>query len=114
MAEKKIRRKVNIKNVLKGDANLSHYLREHRRFIVFVVALVIVYMMHNNAVKKVAQEQQILRDSITSLKAEATATTTELLLLSSRSEVKKEIKKRGIDLAEPTSPPVILKMDKDE
>ncbi|GHT83484.1 hypothetical protein FACS189467_8960 [Bacteroidia bacterium] len=114
MAEKKIRRRVNIKYVLKGDANLSHYLWEHKKFIGFVVALVIFYMMHNNMVKKVAQEQQVLRDSITSLKAEATATTTELLLLSSRSEVKKEIKKRGIDLAEPTSPPVILKKDKDE
>jgi hypothetical protein len=89
MAQKRIKHKIRVSSILKGNENLAHFLWEHKKFVGFMAALVMVYMFHGNAVKKTARKQQELRDTLAVLKTEAMATTTELLRLSSLPEVKK-------------------------
>ena len=116
MALKKLkhtRRRIGISSVLKGDENISHFLWERKWFIVFLVGLGIVYMSHGNAVKKTARRQQALRDTLATLKAEAMAASAELLRIGSLPEIKKEVARRNLNLAEPAAPPVVIKMDND-
>jgi hypothetical protein len=108
------RKRASLMGVIRGDKTWSHYLWEHKGFIAFLMALIIAYMWHDNTVKQTASRQQLLRDTITNLKAEATATATELNWRSSLPEVKNEVQKRNLNLTEATTPAVILKMETDK
>jgi hypothetical protein len=109
MAKTKRKRRIHISNVLKGDRYLVMWLMKRRRFMLFVVLLGIIYITHNNAVRTTALQQQALRDSLSNVKAEAMAITAEWLRISSLTGVKREIKRRNINLHEPTQPPIILR-----
>lgn len=104
--------KVSWKDIMTGSKQLRAFLIAHIGFIIYVAFLGFLYISNHYALERQTKRYVKLKDEVSSLKAEATTTGAELMGLSSRTSVKKEVEQRGLDLKESTKPPVPLKADK--
>lgn len=113
--EPKKGKKVNltVTDIVTGNSQLRRFLSQQIWFIVFIAGLIFLYIHNRYAVERIAKERQQLQQEVKNLKAEATITGADLMGLSSQAAVKKEIDKRGLDLKETSTPPIILKISKD-
>ena len=101
--------KVSFKDMITGSAQLREVLATNIWFIIFVAFLGFLYIHNQYAIEREMKQYRALSEQVKNLKAEATITGAEVMSLSSRTSVRREVERRGLDLKEPTSPPILLK-----
>ncbi len=103
-------RKSNLlKDVVSGNVLFNVVLVKHRWYILYLFALAVFYISMHYYMEGTVRQSRLLRQDLISLRIENTIRTSELMLLSRRSEVTRQIKQRGMSLQEPQYPPKRIK-----
>lgn len=113
MAKKK-QKKGGFKGVIDGSLLAAESVTKQVPFVLFLTFWAILYIANRYAAEKLVRNTKLLETEIKELRSEAIATASELMYRSKRSEVAKEIEKRGMGLIAPETPPYILKLNEDE
>jgi ADP-dependent phosphofructokinase/glucokinase len=103
--------KVSFKDIVTGNDQLREFLSTHIWFIIYVAFLGFLYISNHYALERQTKYYLKLDEQVKNLKSEAVTTSAELMGLSSRTSVREEVERRGLDLKEATKPPVLLKVD---
>jgi len=104
------RRKIRA-GILDGEPVLKNLVERQLYFILFLFALVIIYISLHYAVGQTLVEGRRLERELKSLRAEYTTCTTELLFLSKREEVSRRLHLFGSKVHAPTAPPKRIVME---
>lgn len=103
-------RKSNIvKDVVSGRA-LFNLIVKHRGYIFFLFVLGLLYIGMHDYMEKTVRETRRLEQDLTDLRIEYTTRSSELMLLSRRSEIIRQVKQRGLSISEPQYPPKRIKI----
>lgn len=103
-------RKRPIKDILDGSLLTRDAVLIQLPYILFLVALAIVYIANRFHAEKVIRETAKTQVELRDLRAESISISSELMHISKQSEVIKLIKEKDLGLVESTRPPVIIKV----
>jgi predicted membrane protein len=106
------KRKANIvKDVASGNVIFNVVLMKQRWYVLFLFALAIFYITMHYYMEETVRESRKLEQDLNKLRIEYTTRSSELMHISKRSEVDKQIKARGMTLREPQYPAKRIKMN---
>lgn len=97
--------------IFSGGPILNTLVERHLRFTLFLFLLVIIYISMHYAVGQTFLERSRLQSQLKNLHDEYTTCTAELMFLSKREEVSKNLLRFGSKVHAPTVPPVRLIME---
>ncbi|MCL2728121.1 MAG: FtsL-like putative cell division protein [Bacteroidales bacterium] len=100
-----------LSGIFGGGPILNTILERQLRFILFVFALVIIYISLHYAVGQTFVERRRLERELKNLHAEYRSCTAELMFLSKREEVSKHLARLGSKVKAPAVPPKRIKME---
>lgn len=100
-----------LKDVISGKVLLNVVLVRQRWYILFLFMLALTYIGLHYYMEKTVRETRRLEHELTNLRIEYTTRSSELMLMSRRSEVNRQIKQRGMTICEPQYPPKRIKID---
>lgn len=95
----------SLKGLIDGSLLTIRSVVDQIPFILFLVALAIVYIANRYHAEKLVREITTLRTEVKDLRAEQILTASELMNLSRPSSVEKLIRERGLELEHPAEPP---------
>lgn len=108
---KQSKKPIGWKSIFSGSVLQSDYVYKQRWYILLLFVLSIVYISNRYKADKTLRYGARLRNEVADKKAEYVTKSSELMRLSKRSEVLKQIEKRNIDLKESKTPPKRVKND---
>jgi len=100
-----------LSGIFGGEPILNSIIEHQLRFILFVFALVIIYISLHYAVGQTFVERRKLERELKNLHAEYTTCTAEYMFLSKREEVSKHLVRLGSRVHAPTVPPKRIMME---
>lgn len=103
-------RKRPIKDILDGSLLTRDAVLIQLPYILFLVALAIVYIANRFHAEKIIRETTKMQVELRDLRAESISISSELMQISKQSEVIKLINEKGLGLVESTRPPVVIKV----
>jgi len=105
-------RKTNIlKDLVSGKVLLNVVLVNQRWYILFLFVLALSYIGMHYYMERTVRETRRLQQELLSLRIEYTVRSAELMSLSRRSEIARQVRQRGLSIREPQYPPKRIKMD---
>jgi hypothetical protein len=78
------------------------------RFLVFITALVVIYIYNRNTMEKLYMRRSELNREVKEARFESLTNNSELMKISSRSEVARRVQQEGLELETSKEPPVQL------
>ena len=105
MAEKKNNSSNFIRKMFSGKLLMSDFVRQQRWYVFFLFLLGIAYISIHYRIERTVREARKLEQEVENLQAEYVTKSAELMRLSKRSEVLKQIQQRNLNLQEPNHPP---------
>jgi len=114
MAKRKKQKKGGFKGVIDGSLLAAESVTKQVPFVLFLTFWAIIYISNRYAAEKLVRNTKKLENEIKELRSEAIATASELMDRSKRSEVAKEIERRGMGLIEPENPPFIIELNEED
>jgi hypothetical protein len=105
-----------LKELLSGSMVSEKIILSNLGYLALVTVLFAVYIGNRFHAEKVTRESARLHREVKDLRAEALATSTDLMYISRQSEVFRMVKAKGINLEELKSPPyrLIVNYNKEE
>ena len=100
-----------IKELLSGSMVSEKLILKNLGYIAFITLLAAVYIGNRFHAEKVTRETSRLQKQVKDLRAEALATSADLMYVSRQSEVLKMVKAKGLNLEEMKAPPFRLLVD---
>ncbi|KIO43808.1 MULTISPECIES: FtsL-like putative cell division protein [Porphyromonadaceae] len=95
----------SMKELLDGRILADTVLRKNILFILFLTALGILYIANGYNTEKLYMKKVKLEKELSELRFESITTASELMKISTQSEVIKQIRKEGLNLVESKEPP---------
>lgn len=102
-----------ISTLFGGQALLKGVISKHLSFILFIFLLLIIYISLHNAVEKTLLENYRMEKELQKLHAEYTRKAADLMQLSERQQIEKQLEARGSLLKAPANPPKWIKSGKE-
>ena len=109
VTEQQKKHKRSLKSIFDGDMLLSPFLQRQWGLILLIAALIIVYVSNRYAFQHEQLVIKELRDSLTDVKNEALARSSELMEKSRESNIQNFIFEQGSTLQTSTLPPIVIK-----
>ncbi|NOZ47485.1 MAG: hypothetical protein GXO79_11995 [Chlorobi bacterium] len=106
-------KKNTFKEVLDGRLLIRENVVKQFPYLFFLAFLAFIYIGNRYHAEKLKRRIAKLQKEQKDLRAESITTKSQLMFMSKQSEVAKEVKKRGLDLEESTTPPVKIVMNKE-
>lgn len=110
----KSRRKGAVKGVLSGEVLVSSPAKKHYIFALYVCLLIILYMSYVFSSHSLQREQIECRIELQKSRAKSLLYSSEKINASRHSNIIKEIEKRGIDIREWPTPPMVIGKDEEK
>lgn len=107
--EEKKKNKGTIRTILGGDLLLSPFLQRQLGLFLLIAALIIVYVGNRYAFQQEQVQIKELRDSLSDVRYEALARSSELMEKSRESNIQRFIVEQGSELKISTDAPVVIK-----
>lgn len=101
-----------IRGMFTGTWLTSGYIQRQRWYILFVFCLAVVYISYRYNIEQTIRKSRRMEAEVKAMHAEYVTKSAELMRLSKRSEVLRQIEQRGLDLQESETPPKRIKADK--
>ncbi len=103
---------LSLRNILGGDIIAGKKgLARHWKFILYLFALVILYITINFWVRGTMQRISRNEDIIRNMRSEYMGKYSEMLSISKRGEIEKLLEEKDLALIPPEIPPTIVKME---
>ncbi len=99
-----------IKSLFSGSLFSEKLILGNLPFIVFLTIMGAFYIANRFHAEKITRRTDILQEEVKELRAEAMATTSELMYISKQSHVSRLVKQRGLELEELEEPPYKLRV----
>jgi hypothetical protein len=97
-----------LKSIISGSLLGERIILGNLGFIALLTILGALYIASRFHAEKITRETDILHEQVRELRAEAMATSAELMYLSKQSEVIRLVRERGVGLSEIKEPPYKL------
>ncbi|MBN1388303.1 MAG: hypothetical protein JW965_07645 [Bacteroidales bacterium] len=94
-----------VKSLFSGSLFSEKIILGNLPYLLFLTALGALYIANRFHAEKIIRKTDLLQEEVKELRAEAMATTSELMYLSKQSQVKKLVNQRGLELEELNEPP---------
>ena len=111
MAEKKNIPTQFIQKMFSGRLLMSDFVRQQQRYLFFLFVLGILYIAIHYRIERTVRESRRLERQVENLHAEYVTKSAELMRLSKRSELLRQIRQRNLNLQEPLHPPKKIQKD---
>lgn len=102
-----------IENVLGGQILAKGNFTKHWRFILYIFALVILYISIHFGIRNTMQRMTRNEETLRNLRSEYMGKYTRLLYIGKRGEIEKLLEKNSLDLEAPATPPSRVKLEED-
>jgi len=107
--DKKKTRKVSVINFINGRFLTEEFVSKQLKLLALIVALIIIFISNNySCIKKVAEIEQ-LKVQLQDVKHESQSLSAKLTSVSSPSQVKELLERRGLNLSGSTNPAFEIK-----
>ena len=94
-----------IKSLVSGSLFSEKIILGNLPFLIMLTALGAIYIANRFHAEKIIRKTDVLLEEVKELRAEAMATTSELMYISNQSQVSRLIQERGLELKELKEPP---------
>jgi len=101
-----------IKELLSGSMVSEKLILKNLGYVAFITLLAAIYIGNRFHAEKITRETSRLQKQVKDLRAEALATSADLMYVSRQSEVIRRVKEKGLNLEEMKTPPYKLLVDK--
>ena len=108
------RKKSTLRAFLDGTLLANKVVLEHLPLILLLTFLALIYIGNRYHAEKIVRETNRLKKEIQELRAESISTSAELMYKSTKSQVLKAIRERGLELEESRVPPKKIVIGKKE
>ena len=102
-----------IENILGGQILAKGSFIRHWRFILYIFALVILYISIHFGIRNTMQRMIQNEETLRNLRSEYMGKYTRLLYTGKRSEIEQLLKDNSLNLTDPRTPPVRVKLEED-
>lgn len=102
-----------IENILGGQVLVKGNFARHWKFILYIFALVILYISIHFGIRNTMQRMTRNEDTLRNLRSEYMGKYTRLLYTGKRGEIEQLLDAGTLDLTAPDTPPVRVKMEED-
>ncbi len=102
---------ISLKHILGGDIIAKKGLAKHWKFILFIFALVIIYITIHFWVRSTMQRINLNEDKIRNMRSEYMGKYSEMLSMSKRGEIEELLVEKDLALIPPEIPPTIVQME---
>ena len=99
-----------VKSLISGSLFSEKIILGNLPFILLLATLGAIYIANRFHAEKVIRKTDILLEEVKELRAEAMATTSELMYISKQSQVTRLVNQRGLELKELKDPPYKLEV----
>ncbi|HLP73382.1 MAG TPA: FtsL-like putative cell division protein [Bacteroidales bacterium] len=103
-----------LRELLSGSIVTEKLILSNLGYIAFITILLSFYIANRFHAEKITREMSRVQREVRDLRAEALATSADLMYVSRRSEVFRLVKERGLNLEELKTPPYRLLVNKRE
>ncbi|MGC9151111.1 MAG: FtsL-like putative cell division protein [Microbacter sp.] len=103
-----VREHWTFRDVLSGKILTTKFIRKQFFLFIFLCGIAIFYIDNRYTCELQIAKINKLEDELTNIKYEALTTSTTLMQLSKESQVAVMVKEKGIDLAEPLQPEIVI------
>jgi cell division protein FtsL len=100
-----------IKELLSGSMVSEKLILRNLGYVAFITLLAAIYIGNRFHAEKITRETSRLQKQVKDLRAEALATSANLMYFSRQSEVLRMVKEKGLNLEEMKAPPFKLLVD---
>ena len=107
-------RRVTLRTLLDGTLLADRMILDQLPFIAFLALLAMIYIGNRYHAEKVVRETTRLKKEIQELRAESISVSAELMYKSTKSQVLRAIRGKGLDLKESRVPPKKIVVGKKE
>jgi Bacteriodetes cell division protein (FtsL-like) len=101
-----------IKELLSGSMVSEKLILKNLGYVAFITLLAAIYIGNRFHAEKITRETSSLQKLVKDLRAEALATSANMMYVSRQSEVLRVVKQKGLNLEEMKTPPFKLLVDK--
>lgn len=98
----------SMKELLDGRILADKVIRKNIRFILFLMALGIIYITNGYRAEKLHKTRVRLEREVRDARFKSITAASELMFISKQSEVKRRVQEEGLNLQESKEPPVKL------
>ncbi|MBQ5403285.1 MAG: hypothetical protein IIU11_02800 [Bacteroidales bacterium] len=102
----------NLKSIIDGSFFVQERFSKIFPFILFLVAIAIVYISNRNIAESLIKRNIVLRQEVRELKAESITIAAELMNISKETEIAKRIAQKQLGIYEQKEPPKIFVIEK--
>ncbi len=103
--------KYSIRDLLTGNVFERFMKSENLFFLLFCFGLVILNIANHYGVESLLRENDLLKKELNNMEQEAITTSSELMYISKRSQVKKRVDELGVPLVPLAEPPRSFTLD---
>ncbi|HNV81566.1 MAG: FtsL-like putative cell division protein [Tenuifilaceae bacterium] len=98
-----------IRNILNGNVLNRESVTSQIPYIFFLAFLAIIYIANRYRYEKLVKEVQTLQVEVKNLRAESITTASQLMFISTQSQVSRLVEEKGLGLEESVVPPKKIK-----
>ena len=97
-----------VRNFMSGNILRHPQVRSRLPYALFIALLMLLYIMNGYHIQKLHRRHSSLGEEVRELRVRSLSFTGRLMESTRQSEILKELERRGIDLHESVTPPVII------